>query len=49
MNVFLYIVTIITFLAMYAEKDKGSKHTLCFCFIASLFLLVAFNVLKGVF
>lgn len=49
MNVFLYIVTIITFLLMLAENDKEKKNTLCFGFVAELIILVAFNILKGVF
>lgn len=48
MNVFMYIVTIITFLLMLAEDDKGKKDTLCFGFVAELIVLVAFNLLKGV-
>lgn len=49
MNIFLYIVTIITFLLMLEEQDKAKKDTLCFGFAAELVVLVAYNLLKGGF
>lgn len=48
MNIFLYILTIISFLMMYEEKEKGKKDTYSFVFATILVVLVIFNLFKGV-
>lgn len=48
MNIFLYILTITSYLLMAGEKDKGKKDTYGFAFATSLVVLVIFNIFKGV-
>lgn len=48
MNIFLYIVTIASYLLMVGEKEKGKKDTYGFAFATSLVVLVIFNIFKGV-